>query len=111
MVEANKKCTIKHFPIDQSNSFVQYTIEVDEADFNNLTGNAEGVNENVGKNKILIQALDNSGSMSGAPIEALKVGAALIGEKYYNAEERPFDQFHTMIYNNNVACFQEETLN
>ena len=105
MVEAgnNKKCTVKHFPIDPNNSFVQYTIQVDEADYNNLTGQADAaVDQNIGKNKILIQALDNSGSMSGAPIDALKVGALLIGEKYYNAEQRPFDQFHTMIYNNNV---------
>ena len=91
MVEANKKCTIKHFPIDEENSFVQFTVEVNEAEFNNLTGKVEDADRNIGKNKILIQALDNSGSMSGAPIEALKIGANLIGEKYYNAEERPFE--------------------
>ena len=105
MVEANanenKKCTVKHFPIDTEYSFVQYTMDIPEADYKNLTGEDEA-EVNIGKNKILIQALDNSGSMSGAPIQALKVGAQLIGEKYYNAEQRPFDQFHTMIYNSNV---------
>ena len=64
---------------------------MNEAEFNNLTGKVEDADRNIGKNKILIQALDNSGSMSGAPIEALKIGANLIGEKYYNAEERPFE--------------------
>ena len=54
MVEANKKCTIKHFPIDEENSFVQYTVEVNEAEFNNLTGKVEDADRNIGKNKILI---------------------------------------------------------
>ena len=40
----------------------------------------------IGKNKILIQCLDTSGSMSGSPIEALKEGAILIGRRYYEAE-------------------------
>jgi uncharacterized protein with von Willebrand factor type A (vWA) domain len=61
---------------------------------------------NPGKNKVLIQCLDTSGSMSGSPIEALKLGAKLIGDKYFDAEERPFEQFHTYLYNN--EC---ETLN
>ena len=104
MVEANenKRCTIKHFPIDTEYSFVQYTMDIPEADYKTLSGDEEAANASIGKNKILIQALDNSGSMSGSPIQALKVGAQLIGEKYYNAEQRPFDQFHTMIYNNRV---------
>lgn len=52
-----------------------------EEDYNGLTNVVQGVNP--GKNKILIQALDVSGSMSGAPITALKLGAELIGEKYF----------------------------
>ena len=65
-----------------------------------LTGaGQEKVVENVGKNKILVQCLDISGSMSGAPINALKLGAEIIGETYYKAEQRPFEQFHTMTYN------------
>ena len=48
--------------------------------------------------------------MSGAPIEALKVGAQLIGEKYYNAEQRPFEQFHTMVYNNACTVYSEPNL-
>lgn len=48
--------------------------------------------------------------MSGAPIEALKVGSQLIGERYYNAEQRPFEQFHTLIYNNKVESFSAVSL-
>jgi hypothetical protein len=92
MVEANnnKKCSVKHFPIDPDNSFVQYTVDVPEADFNNLTGQDGAADVEIGKNKILVLALDNSGSMSGAPIEALREGAQLIGEKYFGSEQRPF---------------------
>lgn len=70
MVEANKQqtCTVKHFPIDAENSFVQFTMDIPEPDFKNLTGQNEEADASIGKNKILIQALDNSGSMSGAPI-------------------------------------------
>ena len=67
MVEANKKCVVKHFPIDTENSFVQYTIDIPEADYQQMTGQEEAKHD-IGKNKILVQALDNSGSMSGAPI-------------------------------------------
>lgn len=66
----------------------------------------------VGKNKIMIQALDTSGSMSGAPIEALKLGAKFIGEKYYENEpnQRPFEEFITMDYNSSVTTFSESNL-
>jgi len=64
-----------------------------------LTGaGQEKVEENVGKNKILVQCLDTSGSMSGEPLTALKIGAKIIGEKYYRAEQRPFEQFYTLTY-------------
>ena len=43
--------------------------------------------------------------MAGAPINALKLGAKLIGEKYYDAEERPFEQFHTLLYNSDCEEF------
>ena len=49
--------------------------------------------------------MDTSGSMAGAPINALKLGAKLIGEKYYDAEARPFEQFHTFLYNNHCEEF------
>ena len=34
----------------------------------------------------------------GQPIEALKHGAQLIGEKYFEGDERPFEHFHTYLY-------------
>jgi len=71
---ANRKCLVKHFPIDEQNSFVQYTVTVPEEEYNEMVG-AGALLINPGKNKILVQALDVSGSMAGAPIDALKIGA------------------------------------
>ena len=34
----------------------------------------------------------------GEPITALKHGAQLIGEKYFEGDERPFEHFHTYLY-------------
>ena len=61
-----------------------------------------------GKNKILICAYDISGSMSGSPTTALKMGAQLIGDKYYGAEQRPFEQFFTILYNHTIDVSQSE---
>ena len=36
--------------------------------------------------------------MCGKPIEALKHGAQLIGEKYFEGDERPFERFYTYLY-------------
>ena len=114
MVEANqnqaKKALVKHFPIDQKNSFVQVSVKMPEEEYNGLTNNGEAPVVAPGKNKILIQALDVSGSMSGAPIEALKLGAQLIGQKYYEAEQPPFEQFWTCTYNNNATFFKEKNV-
>ena len=41
MVEANKKCVLKHFPLDTENSFVQYTIDIPEAEYLRMTGQEE----------------------------------------------------------------------
>ena len=61
-----------------------------------------------GRNKILICAYDISGSMSGSPTTALKMGAQLIGDKYYGAEQRPFEQFFTILYNHTIDVSQSE---
>ena len=100
MVEANpsnnKTCVVKHFAIDEEHSYAQFSLTVDEQEYNRLIdANSTQAVPNPGKNKVFIQCLDTSGSMSGAPMTALKIGAQLIGEKYYDAEERPFEQFHT----------------
>lgn len=79
---------------------------MDEGSFKTLTGeDAEGAAVDVGKNKILFLALDNSGSMSGAPINALKMGAQLIGDKYFESEQPPFEQLHVYTYNNSASGF------
>ena len=105
MVEA-KKCVVKHFPIDEEHSYAQVSLTVEEQEYERLidANNAQAV-PNPGRNKVLIQCLDTSGSMAGAPINALKLGAKLIGEKYYDAEARPFEQFHTFLYNNHCEEF------
>ena len=49
--------------------------------------------------------------MSGSPIEALKIGAQLIGEKYYELEpnQRPFEKFYTITYNSCTTSFCEDS--
>ena len=59
---------------------------------------------------MLIQALDTSGSMSGAPTVALKLGAKMIGKKYFEAQDRPFEKFTTILYNNKVDTFDASSL-
>ena len=88
---------------------MQYSVTVPEEEYNEMVGKDVHV-INPGKNKILIQALDVSGSMSGAPIDALKIGAQLIGDKYYGSEEKPFEQFHTFLYNSQAKGFCETSI-
>ena len=59
---------------------------------------------------MLVQCLDTSGSMSGAPMTALKEGSKLIGEKYWNAEEHPFEKFYTIDYNSQATMFECDSL-
>lgn len=74
-----------------------------EDTFNALTG--KNGDDKIGKDKILVQCLDVSGSMAGAPLKALKMGAQLIGEKYFEAEEKPFEAFHTFLYSDKCKSF------
>lgn len=99
--ERTHSCTVKQFAIDEDHSFVQYSVQMPEPELDQLVtgGNAPAPS---GKNKILVQALDVSGSMSGSPINALKIGAELIGERYYAAEEKPFERFITYLYESRV---------
>ena len=112
MVEANpssnKTCVVKHFALDEEHSYAQISLTVEEEEYNRLidANSAEAVPK-PGQNKVLIQCLDISGSMGGSPIEALKIGAKIIGEKYFDAEERPFEEFHTYCYNNECEAHNE----
>lgn len=51
---SNKQITAKHFPVSGEDSFVQYTIQLTEQEYNNLTQSEEMVNKNPGKNKMLV---------------------------------------------------------
>ena len=70
----DKFIKIKHFPIDNEYSFVQYTARMTEDDYKVLVRGDAAHQENYepGKDRILIQCLDTSGSMAGAPMRALQ---------------------------------------
>ena len=103
---ANKfECVVKHFPIDDEFDYVQYSTTVSEETWKEISEGADGP-VSTGKNKILVQALDISGSMYGQPMQALKVGAQLIGDKYFGAEEKPFDKFITILHDHNIEAFE-----
>ena len=83
MVESIKQkasVEVKHFKISENESFAQFSWIGTEDQYSEIltgeTGKADltDVHE-PGKNKLLILALDVSGSMAGAPINALKLGA------------------------------------
>lgn len=48
---------------------------MEEPTFDALIGKQDAAQRSVGAGKILVQCLDISGSMSGGPIQALKLGA------------------------------------
>lgn len=52
------------------------------------------------KGKVLITCLDRSGSMSGRPFEAVKIGALKIGEALWAGAEKPFERVITLLYDN-----------
>ena len=113
MVQADpqQSCTVKHFGVDEEHVFAQYSVTMAEDAFNALCeAQGEGVEQEPGKNKILVQALDVSGSMSGAPTTALKMGAKLIGQKFFSSDVRPFNRFQTILYNDQVRAFDAANL-
>lgn len=77
----NKHVKCKFFPIDDVNAFVQYEITMSEKAYAEMMGtDGEEQKKNDNKGKVLIACLDKSGSMSGRPMESVKVGAELIAE-------------------------------
>ena len=103
MFEANgSKCVmVKHFPIDKENSYVQYTARMSEQDYKLIVnGNdMQQANFEPGKDKILIQCLDTSGSMAGAPMRSLQQGCVQIGERFFQNKKKPYERFYTIEYN------------
>ena len=112
MVEArnDKKCVVKHFAIDEEHVFAQYSLNLTDETYTALTQEDGAIvaPKKIGKNKVLFQALDISGSMAGAPTNALKVGALQIGQRFYDAETKPFQNFITLLYNHEVRAIEEE---
>lgn len=61
------------------------------------------------KGKVLITCLDRSGSMSGRPFEAVKIGALKIGEALWAGAEKPFERVITLLYDNNIETNESAT--
>lgn len=78
-----------------------------EQDYNLLMAREEGASlTDIGKGKILMQCLDKSGSMGGAPMTALHLGASQIGQTILSiqpADHRPFEKFITMPYDTRIS--------
>ena len=83
-----------------------------EKDYNKLiVGDGEAVIMNPGKNKMLLQALDVSGSMCGRPMEALKEACQQLGQRYFGSDNRAFEKFITLTHNHDIdEEFQSESL-
>ena len=90
----------RYFAINKEHSYVQYEARLTQEQYAQLTLKDSGVKSN--KGKVLIQCLDRSGSMSGRPIEAVKMGAIKIGEAVLESEQSPFEEFITLTYDNKI---------
>lgn len=102
-MEQKKTLNCKHFPIDATNSFVQLQVTMSEAEYNELL-NKRGDTTPVFNNKgrALIQCLDCSGSMSGAPMEAQKAGISHTGKIIFDSEVSPFEHLVTLAYTHQI---------
>jgi hypothetical protein len=69
-----------------------------------LTGNSEQkeIVADPGKGKMLIIALDRSGSMSGSPFNALKEACKLIGKAIDEPDKKPFEHFVALAYDDRL---------
>ena len=107
----NKNVICKHFPIDANNSFVQLQVSMTEAEYNELMQKDAGQAQSVSnQGKVLVQCLDRSGSMSGGPMRALKVGAQQIGQAILGADQKPFEHFITLAYDNRIETDESAEL-
>ena len=51
----NRQVTAKHFPVSEEDSFVQYSVQMSEQEYNNLIlGDGEAIKLQPGKNKMLL---------------------------------------------------------
>lgn len=72
-----------------------------EAQYQALGGHEEVVTN---KGKVMIQCLDRSGSMSGAPFNALKTAVLEMGKTILSKDknERPFEDYITLLYDHHL---------
>ena len=77
-----------------------------EEQYRTLTEAQEGKIVSNNKGKTLVVCLDRSGSMSGRPMKAVKMGALKIGEQLLGGTEKPFENFITMTYDTKVETFE-----
>lgn len=75
---------------------------MDESKYNAFTNQDKKEKAVDNKGKYLVLCLDKSGSMSGRPMESLKVGAELIAENLFSQPEMPFERFITMLYDTQI---------
>ena len=100
---SDKTVICKHFPITDKESFVQYSLQMSEAEYGRLVnGDGEAVNANPGKNKWLVQALDVSGSMGGKPLDSLIEGCLQLGNKYYASDKPAFEKLMSLAFSNKI---------
>ena len=71
---------------------------VREAEYNKLINEEQGKEVEPRKNKLLIQALDISGSMGGQPLDCLKAACLQLGERFYGQEKSDFEKLITITF-------------
>ena len=94
---------MKYFPLSDGYVQTQFSTEMTEEAYNNLTNTTsdariEAQKKRVGRTMIL--CLDKSGSMSGTPYDALKQGALLVAKSVCESNE--FEHFAIVFYDNNA---------
>jgi uncharacterized protein with von Willebrand factor type A (vWA) domain len=62
------------------------------------------------KGKVLMMCLDRSGSMSGRPFEAVKLGATKIGEAIWASDVNPFEHVITLLYDTSIEHIESKDL-
>ena len=101
--KSQKQVIAKHFPITDKESFVQYSLQMSEAEYGRLiNGDGEVIVQNPGKNKMLVQALDVSGSMNGQPLQSLIEGCIQLGNKYYASDKPAFEKLVSLAFSNEI---------
>ena len=96
MVESStSQSSISTFQLDESSSFCRAKLCIPS----NFVQGAKPNDDDGWKNRIFIQCLDKSGSMSGSPMDSIKQGASMVLEQILSADKPSFDQVYTISFN------------